>query len=371
MRLKRKRSIAPGVFPVGPGRFRIVARLKLAGGRILQKVSTITGTKDEAREKVLAFKKELRDSSGVGSLKADRTALRTFGEVLRFYRDAKGYGAMDSTFLRMEHDLDAVPIREVEDRLEHYLETLGTEVCPTTQRVRKGSTVNRYAACANMAFAYALRKKRISGNPMTFYEREDEEARDRVLSADEELRLLSTLQRLDSHLYWPVRFSLHNPIRRGDLRKLTWDNFDETKPWVHFYPEKTRRRKQRETCLPFLDADLLEHWRELRAQYPDNPYLFPRIEEDGVYPLGDFKRHWYTVLRSTAILDFHWHDLKHCAITWVLDNGYTERDLKNLGIQYTDAMIDRYYKHDANKVLERYKRVSGEHEVNTRTAENG
>lgn|GEM_PF-2827943 len=51
----------------------------------------------------------------------------------------------------------------------------------------------------------------------------------------------------------------------------------------------------------------------------------------------------------------YWHDLKRCAITWILDNGYSDRDLINLGIQYTPSMIDRYYKHDSNKVLMKWQ----------------
>ena len=34
----------------------------------------------------------------------------------------------------------------------------------------------------------------------------------------------------------------------------------------------------------------------------------------------------------------------------MLDTGYTERDLRNLGIQYSPAMINRYYHTDAGKV---------------------
>jgi integrase len=71
--------------------------------------------------------------------------------------------------------------------------------------------------------------------------------------------------------------------------------------------------------------------------------------------LSDFKNHWHAVLREAGITGFTWHDLKHCAITWMLDNGYSERDLKNLGIQYSRSLIDRYYHHDAVKVVVKWR----------------
>ena len=75
------------------------------------------------------------------------------------------------------------------------------------------------------------------------------------------------------------------------------------------------------------------------------------------------------MLEEARIDDFHWHDLKHCAITWMLDNGYTERDLRNLGIQYSPAMINRYYHTDAAKVLSKWKTAPDTHlELHQKTA---
>ncbi len=52
-----------------------------------------------------------------------------------------------------------------------------------------------------------------------------------------------------------------------------------------------------------------------------------------------------------------WHDLKHCSITWMLDNGFSELDLKNLGIQYNAQMIARYYHRDADKARGTWEKI--------------
>jgi len=64
------------------------------------------------------------------------------------------------------------------------------------------------------------------------------------------------------------------------------------------------------------------------------------------------------MLREARINDFHWHDLKHCAITYMVDAGYTILDLKNLGIQFSEEMVERYYNFSAKKVIGKYRSLN-------------
>ncbi|MBD3242011.1 MAG: tyrosine-type recombinase/integrase [Chitinivibrionales bacterium] len=352
---------------IAPGEWRLDVRHE-RNGREYRKRVTFRGARRAAEKEYWKVHAELeKRAEARGSLTP--TALRTFGEVLHFYQHHKGYGSMWSTFEKLDADQGKRTHAEIRDCFGDYLLVLGSETCETTGRARKVSTLNRYLQCAKRAYAFAVKHEKVTKNPLAAYDSEPEEARDRVLSANEEKRLLTTLQRTDSYLYWPVYFSLRNPIRVGDLRNLTWRNLDETEPWIHFYPSKTRRKRKRETVLPFLDKPLLDYFDRLKREHPDNPYLFPyirtrAIREKGrevgrevvvIRKLSNYKKAWAAILAEADIEDFHWHDLKHCAITWMLDNGYTERDIKDLGIQYTDAMIDRYYKSDAKKVKRKWE----------------
>jgi len=353
---------------VGPQKYRLDVRRWVDGVEYRVR-ETIVGSRAIAKSRGHAIYQEIGERAE-GSLTSRNRYLRTCHEVLEYLKANRGYGTMASTFGKLDTDQGRLNHAALADRFPDYLRLLGTETVKSIARRRKGSTVNRYLACARRAYAFALRRGKVPRNPLLAFDYEPEEARDRVLSADEETRLRNTLTRYDSDLYWGARVSLRNDIRAGDLFSLTWENLDRTKPWIHFYPSKTRRKRARETCLPFLEPDVVEYFDRLQREHPDNPYLFPYIRTKAirgkwgreigrrVTHIGKrtgYKRHWAWILKKADIRDFHWHDMKHCALTWAMDNGCTERDVKNLGWQYTDAMIDRYYHADASKVLAKFK----------------
>jgi integrase len=174
--------------------------------------------------------------------------------------------------------------------------------------------------------------------------------RDRVLSADEELKLLNKLK--NDWLYWPVVFALRNPIRKTDLFNLTWSNVDLTVPWVQFWPQKTgtrsrKKRQTRPTCLVCIDEEMQD--------YLSHPHgyetVFPRWSGKYPGPVGDFKRHWDTVCTEAGINGFRFHDLRHCATKWMLDNGYSTDELLRLRIHGTQEMIERYDSADQMSIV--------------------
>ncbi|MBN1578228.1 MAG: tyrosine-type recombinase/integrase [Chitinispirillaceae bacterium] len=330
----------------GPNRWGIRVRCRVEG-KLVERKTTITGDRHAAKAAEVMLRKE---SGRVRSLK-----IRTFNEALDFY-ELNTLAKIDPIqwhLRKLKADLGDVLLRDLSERFGEYLNLLKNERSKRTGEILSPVTRNRLLIYGKTALSLCQKRGLIEKNPLQGFDMVPEEARDRVLSPDEETRLLAALERNNSYLLIPVKFSLKNPIRKGDLISLTRENLDRFRPWVHFYASKTRTRKNRETVLPFLNNEILSYFDELP---PECLYLFPRGVRNGEYvPLGDFKNHWHTMLREARIDDFRWHDLKHCAITWMLDTGYTERDLRNLGIQYSPAMINRYYHTDASKVLSKWK----------------
>ena len=206
----------------------------------------------------------------------------------------------------------------------------------TSARQRSPATIAKYMAVCRTVLRYAYNTGVLDNMPVRQWELPAAPARTRVLSPDEESRLLRALE--NDWLYWPVVFALHNPIRVGDLFNLTWENVDLTVPWVRFWPAKTGGTQGRATCLVCLDEEMLD--------YLSRPHgaelLFPRWHNGaGVHP-GDFKRHWTTVCESAGIRGFLFHDLRHCATKYMLDQGYTTDELLRLEIHGTAERVRRY-----------------------------
>lgn len=335
----------------GSNKWLVRVRTRINGKQV-EKKTTVTGDRHEAKAAEVQLQKELAE---VAADKQRSLKICTFGEALTFYREntTANLERVDTLINRLIRDLGTVRLSDLSEKFGEYLNMLKTERSRQSGKVLSSVTRNRLLVYGRTALSFCLKRGLIERNPLTGFEKLPETPRDRILTPDEEARLLATLERNKSYLLTAVKFSLKNPIRKSDLISLTRENLNRFRPWIHFFASKTRTRKNRETVLPFMDDNLLTYFDGLPA---DCPYLFPRGIQSGEYlPLGDFKKHWHTMLEESRIDDFHWHDLKHCAITWMLDNGYSERDLRNLGIQYSPAMINRYYHTDAAKVLSKWK----------------
>lgn len=218
-----------------------------------------------------------------------------------------------------------------------------------TEKKRSAATLNKYKAACRAVLRCGWASGRIDEIPIRDWGMGEAEARSRVLDADEELRLLNTMRTEGSWLYHAVRFALRNPIRAEDLFTLPKTALDETVPWVSFFPGKTSKQKK-PTCLPELDDEDLAYFARLPANCP---LLFPKlIAWGGWVPAPGYKKHWETITRHAKLGDFRFHDLRHCATKYLLDNGYSSDDLRRLQIHGTAEMIRRYDNADQRKVVE-------------------
>jgi integrase len=329
-------------------------------GKIISKEAKKACKLEEAKKLEIEFQYEL--SQQKTTTKTEGT-FKTFGEVIDYYlkySNAK-LDKFQFLFKNLKNSLGGIRINELSDSFEKFLYNIKHNHSEHTGKPLSINTVSHYIRYSKIACNFAFNRDKIHKNPLTIFHLLPDDPRERVLSDNERLTLLNILREKGSYLYWATYFSLTNPIRIEDLFRLKRQNLDMIKPWVHFYPQKTSRKKPRETCLPFLDKELKNYFISILPA--NSPYLFPKLKDSKI--ISDrmtrygIRTHWHSMLEEAGIKDFRWHDLKHCAITSLLDNGYTERDLMNLGIQYDQKMINRYYKKDANKVLEKFK-MNGE-----------
>lgn len=200
------------------------------------------------------------------------------------------------------------------------------------------------------------------------------DSRERILSAGEELALMNTLNRLDSPLLPHIKFSLRNPIRKHDLFNLPREALKteivdgSVVHVVRFQAQKTRKRVKA-TTLVNVNDDFVRYAAALPA---DCPYLFPllgtdrnrrytKLEPGRWRKVIDSDKHFNFILDQAGLIDFCWHDLKHCAETYMLRQGFSYDQMRKLGIQMspkTQLIYDnRSAVEIANTVLSRRQSV--------------
>jgi len=152
-----------------------------------------------------------------------------------------------------------------------------------------------------------------------------EKERSRILTADEERRLLDacsgTRKRASKLTGRPVTLRVHNEylrclivlacdtgLRKSEMLKLTWDGIDFDGANVHVIAGNSKTERERD--VPVSARALLEL------------QMLPTFGRDGrVFPFAEFRKSWTTAKSIAGLDDLRFHDLRSTAITRMIDAG--------------------------------------------------
>ena len=139
-------------------------------------------------------------------------------------------------------------------------------------------------------------------NPVTQIKKPSQpQGRERVLNDAELFRLLSELNKINPILKVLCEFALETAMRRGELISLLWENINFEKR-VAFLPI-TKNGRSRSVPLSTKAVEILKS--------------LPRDIEGRVFPLnkGTVSSLFLRATRRAEIENFHFHDLRHMALT--------------------------------------------------------
>lgn len=148
-----------------------------------------------------------------------------------------------------------------------------------------------------------------SGAPLI--SKADETHRDRVLSREEEERLLAACAGKRAHLRPLLIAALDTGCRRGELLQLTWQDVDFEGRTIRI--RATTTKTQRSRVIPISNRLLEELTSLYQATAEAHEIIF------GVKT--DVKRSFTAACRAAEIDDFHFHDCRHTAITRMIRAG--------------------------------------------------
>ncbi len=141
------------------------------------------------------------------------------------------------------------------------------------------------------------------------------------------------LSRLSPQMQDVVRFAIATTARRGEITRLLWSDLDERTKCLFFRDRKDPREKAgNDMWVPLLDDCGYDAFEVVMRQ--------PRIA-DRIFPVSPkfISASFLSACKESGIKGFHFHDLRHEAISRLFEAGYTieevplvsgHKDLRNL-----------------------------------------
>ena len=217
------------------------------------------------------------------------------------------------------------------------------ELLSQTETIRKtkksNATVNRYLAALSTAISTAINEwEWIENNPLSKVSKlKEPRGRVRYFSDEERERfLLACKESHNSDLYVAVILALSTGGRKNEIWGLSWKDVDLKNGFITF--EETKNDEPR-------SVPLQGHALELMLKRSK----VPRIDTDLVFPSRvdqqkhlDFRKPFQIALKTAQIEDFRWHDLRHCAASYLVMAGVDMRTVAEILGHKTLQMTQRY-----------------------------
>lgn len=204
---------------------------------------------------------------------------------------------------------------------------------------RSGPTVNRYLATLSACFSFGVKHLGwIEKNPCERVSRSKENpGRVRFLS-DEELPRLLDACRPYPDLYLAVILSLTTGARQSEILMLRWGQIDFGRRVITLKQGTTKNTDARAIPLVGEAFTLLQERAKVRNLHDDR--LFPPVAKKAEQ--RDMRDAWERALKTAEISDFHWHDLRHTAASYLVMSGVSLVEVAKILGHRTLTMVLRY-----------------------------
>lgn len=291
-------------------------------------------TKTAAKEIIKALLRELDDN---GQRSVDGSRLR-FRDLASIYEEARLFPAQyqgerkiaglrswktPRRLLRTLVDhFGNLPIKsithsDIERFKLHRLKTPTVRGCELTI-----ASVNRELELMRAVMRYAHRQGWIPRSPFEtgapLISKADEVRRERVLTHDEEARLLAACEGRRAHLRPLLITALDTAMRRGELFQLRWSDVDFQSGVIKVRATTTKTMRARTVGMTKRVSEELSKLWEISLQDPD----------ELVFGVRDtVKKGFASACREAGITNFRFHDIRHTAITRMVQTGAPQTEI--------------------------------------------
>ncbi len=168
------------------------------------------------------------------------------------------------------------------------------------------------------------------------------QGRNRRLSDGEEARLLAEC---DAHsnpmLGWVVRIALYTGMRRGEIATLTRDQVDLSRRIIRLTDTKNGSAR----TVP-LSKNAIKVFEDALNNpiSPDDTDLifFGEPGKDGIRRAYTLNKVWETALKRAKITGLRFHDLRHEAVSRLVEKGLSDQEVSAVSGHKSMQMLKRY-----------------------------
>jgi integrase len=207
------------------------------------------------------------------------------------------------------------------------------------KKKRSGPTVNRFVAALSVCLAHGVKELRwLEKNPCELVKKPKENrGRVRFLSDDERGKLLDAC-RPHPDLYLALVLSLTTGARQAEVMSLRWGQIDFNRQVITLHATKNGERR----ALPLVGEafTLLQARSKVRSLKDDR--IFPPTGRAKKAAYIHLRAPWEAALKVAGITDFHWHDLRHTAASYLAMSGVSLVEIAKVLGHRTLAMVARY-----------------------------
>ncbi len=206
---------------------------------------------------------------------------------------------------------------------------------------RSGPTANRYLAALSVCLSYGVKTLGwLERNPCErITKARENKGRVRFLSDVERTALLDACRKSENEdLYLAVVLSLTTGARQAEIMTLRWGQVDFARQVITLH--ETKNGERRALALVGEAFTLLQERAKVRSLTDDR--IFPPKPRAKKAQCIDLNAPWVAARNAAGLKDFHWHDLRHTAASYLAMSGVSQVELAKVLGHRTLAMVARY-----------------------------
>ena len=163
----------------------------------------------------------------------------------------------------------------------------------------------------------------------------------RLKPAEEKLLIKACSEHSNPMLGWMVKLALYTGMRQGEIQSLTLDQVDLKRRVIRL--NETKNGSARTVPLTKQAVKVMRAAVKNPVRPEDTALVFfGEPGRDGQRRGHDFKRAWFAAVRNAKIKGFRFHDLRHEAVSRLVEAGLSDQEAASISGHKSMQMLRRY-----------------------------